>query len=194
MKIRVNLYNKLKEYLTGEEKKTKLVLVALSVAVGISLTACSINNNKYQELDRSMIITEETSVEERKSYYEQYVDNIIAQMSEKEKEQYYIEVSIEYSGEEAYSGDKIVFLRNDNVYKGDTINIEDKVKLPPGIYRIISRDVKDNDGVLGEIELLVPGEPVTLKIDYDHNEAKIVSNGQKTRWYTFFLINYPFNR
>ena len=194
MRIRVNLYNKLKEYLTGEEKKTKLVLVALSVAVGISLTACSINNNKYQELDRSMIITEETSVEERKSYYEQYVDNIIAQMSEKEKEQYYIEVSIEYSGEEAYSGDKIVFLRNDNVYKGDTINIEDKVKLPPGIYRVISRDVKDNDGVLGEIELLVPGEPVILKIDYDHNEAKVVSKGPKTRWYTFFLINYPFNR
>ena len=181
MKIRVKLYNKLKEYLTGEEKKTKLVLVALSVAVGISLTACSINNNKYQELDRSMIVTEETSVEERKSYYEQYVDNIIAQMSEKEKEQYYIEVSIEYSGEEAYSGDNIVFLRNDNVYKGDTINTDDKVKLPPGIYRVISRDVKDNDGVLGEIELLVPGEPVTLKIDYDHKEAQIVSKGQKTR-------------
>ena len=52
----------------------------------------------------------------------------------------------------------IIFLRNDNVYKGDLYDGDDSIGLPPGIYRVISekvdeiytiiRDLTHHDGTL----------------------------------------------
>ena len=58
-------------------------------------------------------------------------------------------------------------LRNDNVYEGDLYNGDDTILLPPGIYKLISSEIGGHDADFGEINLLIPGEKVTIIVDYN---------------------------
>ena len=174
----IKVFDNIKKYIGDKTSACKLVLVTLSVAVGLSLSGCDINKDSYKELNRNMIITEETSIADRKEYYKNNVDDIVDNMTEQEKDDYYVKISVEYVGSEVYKGDDLVFLRNDNVYKGDIKNTEDDLELTPGIYKVISEDVIENNGDLGEIELLTPGEEVTLTINYDEKTATVKEKGK----------------
>ena len=76
--------------------------------------------------------------------------------------------------------DNIIFFRNDDVYEGDIKNSSDEIQVIPGIYSIISHKVAENNGNLGEIELLTPGEEVTLIVDYN-NKTATLKEPTKTR-------------
>ena len=92
-------------------------------------------------------------------------------MSESEKLNYYVNVKVNYIGRENYDDDDIIFLRNDNVYKGDLYDGDDSIGLPPGIYRVISEKVDGHQSNFGEISILTPGEDVTLNVDLEDHFA-----------------------
>ena len=92
-------------------------------------------------------------------------------MTDEEKEKFYVNLTLTYTGREYYEEDYIIFLRNDNVYEGDTIG------LSPGIYRVISSKAEgDRGAALGDIYLLTPGEDVTLNVDYTSSKATIIND------------------
>ena len=93
---------------------------------------------------------------------------------------YYVNVKVNYIGRENYDDDDIIFLRNDNVYKGDLYDGDDSIGLPPGIYRVISEKVDGHQSNFGEISILTPGEDVTLNVDYNSYKASI-SSDEKTK-------------
>lgn len=167
----VKVYDKLVEHLYNTKSKTRLVLATLSLAAGLSLSGCS--TNKYSELNVNMINSEDTTVKDRKEYYEENVDELLYKMNEAEKENYYVNVELEYVGEENYKGDNIMFLRNDDTYMGDIRNSSNQIYITPGIHRVVSRDVLENNGILGEIEVLKPGETVKLIVNYDTKTVTI---------------------
>ena len=112
--------------------------------------------------------------------YEKYVEDKMDKMSESEKLNYYVNVKVNYIGRENYDDDDIIFLRNDNVYKGDLYDGDDSIGLPPGIYRVISEKVDGHQSNFGEISILKPGEDVTLNVDYNSYKASI-SSDEKTK-------------
>ena len=79
-----------------------------------------------------------------------------------------------------YEEDDIIFLRNDNVYKGDLYDGDDTIGLPPGIYKVISEKIEGHDSDLGEIYLLTPGEAVIMNVDYTSLKATI-TNDENTK-------------
>ena len=84
-----------------------------------------------------------------------------------EKEKFYVDVTVNYISRENVPEDDIIFLRNDNVYEGDLYDGDDTILLPPGIYKLISSEIKGHDADFGEINLLTPGEKVTIIVDYN---------------------------
>ena len=89
-------------------------------------------------------------------------------------------LTVTYTGRENYEEDDIIFLRNDNVYKGDLYDGDDTIGLPPGIYKVISEKIECHDSDLGEIYLLTPGEAVTMNVDYTSLKATI-TNDENTK-------------
>lgn len=172
----VKVYDKLCNYLYDTKNKSRLVLATLSLAIGLSLTGCG--TNKYGELDINKINSETTSVKDRRDYYQTYVEDVKNNMTDAEKEAYYINIDIEYVGKENYLNDDISFLRNDDVVKGDISNSTNHIHLGPGIYRIISSNVNENNGILGEIEILKPGDNVKLVVDYNNKTVTIEETGK----------------
>lgn len=184
-----------KSYIQDKSTITKSVLVATSIAIGLTLTGCtnnlvntqptntpSISNEfSYNKLDRNKLDSNSTEIEEREAYYEKYVEKVIENMSEEEKKSFFVNIDFNYENEEAYSDDNIVFLRNDNHYKGDIIVGTESAYLAPGIYKMLSRDVKENNGNLGEIEILQPGDDVTITIDYATKKATIQTETTKSK-------------
>ena len=67
-------------------------------------------------------------------------------------------MTVNYISRENVPEDDIIFLRNDNVYEGDLYDGDDTILLPPGIYKLISSEIKGHDADFGEINLLTPGE------------------------------------
>ena len=51
-------------------------------------------------------------------------------------------LTVTYTDRENYEEDDIIFLRNDNVYKGDLYDGDDTIELPPGIYKVISEKMR----------------------------------------------------
>ena len=101
-------------------------------------------------------------------------------MTSEEKEKYYVNLTVTYTGRENYEEDDIIFLRNDNVYKGDLYDGDDTIGLPPGIYKVISEKIEGHDSDLGEIYLLTPGEAATMNVDYTSLKATI-TNDENTK-------------
>lgn len=179
-----------KNYVDLKNIKKKFALVAISVAIGSMATGCNqnINSNQginenngiYQQLNEEKLDSDTTDINDRADYYEKYVDDKIDKMSESEKLNYYVNIKVNYTGRENYSGDDIIFLRNDNVYEGDLYDGDDSIGLPPGIYRVISSKVDGHQRNFGEINILTPGEDVTLNVDYNSYKASI-SSDEKTK-------------
>ena len=179
-----------KNYVDWKNIKKKFALVAISVAIGSMATGCNqnINSNQginekngiYQQLNEEKLDSDTTDINDRADYYEKNVDDKIDKMSESEKLNYYVNIKVNYTGRENYSGDDIIFLRNDNVYEGDLYDGDDSIGLPPGIYRVISSKVDGHQRNFGEINILTPGEDVTLNVDYNSYKASI-SSDEKTK-------------
>ena len=176
--------------ITKKNIKKKFALVAISVAIGSMATGCNqnINSNQYinenngiyQQLNEEKLDSNTTDINDRADYYEKYVEDKMDKMSESEKLNYYVNVKVNYIGRENYDDDDIIFLRNDNVYKGDLYDGDDSIGLPPGIYRVISEKVDGHQSSFGEISILTPGEDVTLNVDYNSYKASI-SSDEKTK-------------
>ena len=179
-----------KNYVDWKNIKEKFALVAISVAIGSMATGCNqnINSNQYinenngiyQQLNEEKLDSNTTDINDRADYYEKYVEDKMDKMSESEKLNYYVNVKVNYIGRENYDDDDIIFLRNDNVYKGDLYDGDDSIGLPPGIYRVISEKVDGHQSNFGEISILKPGEDVTLNVDYNSYKASI-SSDEKTK-------------
>ena len=124
-------------------------------------------DSPYQSLDEKKLNSENTDINDRGDYYNKNVDDRIDKMSPEEKEKFYVDVTVNYISRENVPEDDIIFLRNDNVYEGDLYNGDDTILLPPGIYKLISSEIGGHDADFGEINLLTPGEKVTIIVDYN---------------------------
>ncbi len=149
-------------------KLKKEIILIFTCAFVLLLTGCT--GGKYKKLDRSKVETSSTSIDERREYYEG-MDSMIDDMSDEEYEKYCIKLNVEYINPDL--SDTIMFLRNDDVYKGDLKTTEHHTKLAPGVYRVISLRLPKDQAVFGEIEILESGKTVTLTLDYDHSTLKL---------------------
>ena len=156
----------------GYNFKKIAAMAIISVAVVLSITGCNQNadeDSAFQTLDIEQLETDTTDINDRAEYYDKNVDDRIDEMTDEEKEKFYVNLTLTYTGREYYEEDYIIFLRNDNVYEGDTIG------LSPGIYRVISSKAEGGRGAaLGDIYLLTPGGDVTLNVDYTSSKATII--------------------
>lgn len=180
--------NKIKLYLKRNNLKRIAAMFVVLAAVVSTGTGCSHSQSAdtdsdtdsvYQTLDVKQLESETTDVNDRADYYDKNVDNRIEEMTDEEKEKFYVNLTVTYTGRENYDGDYIIFLRNDNVYEGDLYDGDDTIGLAPGVYRIISSKADDN-GNFGEIYILTPGEDVTMSVDYNSFKATI-TNDENTK-------------
>ena len=141
----------------GYNFKKIAAMAIISMAVVLSITGCNQNadeDSAFQTLDIEQLETDTTDINDRAEYYDKNVDDRIDEMTDEEKEKFYVNLTLTYTGREYYEEDYIIFLRNDNVYEGDTIGLS----------------------ALGDIYLLTPGEDVTLNVDYTSSKATIIND------------------
>ena len=141
--------------------------IVLTLLIAAIITGCNQKDSPYQSLDEKKLNSENTDINDRGDYYNKNVDDRIDKMSPEEKEEFYVDVTVNYISRENVPEDDIIFLRNDNVYEGDLYNGDDTILLPPGIYKLISSEIGGYDADFGEINLLTPGEKVTIIVDYN---------------------------
>ena len=159
------------------------VIAIISGTIVFSITGCSQNadtDSAYQTLDVEQLESETTDINDRAEYYEKNVDDHMDEMTSEEKEKYYVNLTVTYTGREHCEEDDIIFLRNDNVYVGDLYDGDDTIGLPPGIYKVISEKIEGHDSDFGEIYLLTPGEDVTMNVDYTSLKVTI-TNDENTK-------------
>lgn len=164
----------------GYNFKKISAMAIISMAVVLSITGCNQNvdeDSAFQTLDIEQLETDTTDINDRAEYYDKNVDDRIDEMTDEEKEKFYVNLTLTYTGREYYEEDYIIFLRNDNVYEGDLYDGDDTIGLSPGIYRVISSKAEGGRGAaLGDIYLLTPGEDVTLNVDYTSSKATIIND------------------
>lgn len=161
-----------------DKLKNKITLGIVLVIIMLMFTACnqkmsnngfnaSEDNPPYEKLSEEQLDSDTTDINDRSNYYEKYVEDRMDHMTKEEKlNHYYVNLKVNYNGRESYKEDDIIFLRNDNVYKGDLYDGDEEISLPPGVYRIISEKIEGHDSNFGEVKLLTPGEDVVLMVDY----------------------------
>ncbi len=166
-------------------RKNRIILPLTLIIIMLLFTGCnqkvsnnestvSKNNSPYEKLSEEQLDSDTTDINDRSDYYEKYVEDRMDHMTKEEKlHHYYVNLTVNYSGRESYEKDDIIFLRNDNVYKGDLYDGDEEISLPPGVYRIISEKVEGHDSNFGEVKLLTPGEDVVLTVDYHSLKAYI---------------------
>ena len=146
--------------------KHKIILVTTPVILSLTMTACSfdfMHNTEptYPVLDKSKI-DYNVDMRDRKDYYNENVEVIMAKMSEEELDAYYIDVNIKYIGTENIEKDDILFLRSDNRIVSNADLDDNCVQIYPGLYQIIT-----SQGSVGDMEALTPGKEIDLTIDYN---------------------------
>ena len=95
-------------------------MAIISMTVVSAITGCSQDTDSaFQTLDVEQLESETTDINDRAEYYEKNVEDRMDEMTSEEKEKYYVNLTVTYTGRENYEEDDIIFLRNDNVYKGD---------------------------------------------------------------------------
>lgn len=159
----------------------KMILTASACAVAVALTSCGNKKaaNDYKILDEQMLHSENTTVAERRVYYDEYVDDLINNMDDKEKEEYYVTLNVKPVDLSDYNEYSVRFLRNDNE---DVESIGAKgncIKLPPGVYRIVVCREDLEDETFGEFAVLFPGKKVTLEINDEKCTARITRGDGK---------------
>lgn len=176
-------------FLKNQSKlKNRIIQCAILVVMVSMVTGCNqirsgngYNTNKngstFEKLDEKQVDSYTTDINDRAKYYEKHVEGLMERMTREESiSNYFVNLKVNYSGIEQYKEDDIIFLRNDNVYKGDLYNGDDTISLPPGIYRVISEKIEQENAILGEIKLLTPHEDVVLNVDYNAACAYIASD------------------
>ena len=119
--------------------------IVLTLLIAAIVTGCNQKDSTYQSLDEKKLNSENTDINDRADYYDKNVDDRIDKMSPEEKEKFYVDVTVNYISRENVPEDDIIFLRNDNVYEGDLYDGDDTILLPPGIYKLISSEIKGHD-------------------------------------------------
>lgn len=105
-------------------------MAIISMAVVLSITGCNQNadeDSAFQTLDIEQLETDTTDINDRAEYYDKNVDDRIDEMTDEEKEKFYVNLTLTYTGREYYEEDYIIFLRNDNVYEGDLYDGDDTI-------------------------------------------------------------------
>lgn len=130
--------------------------------------------NEFKELDRNQVATDLSDIIDREKYYEEHVDNVLDDLSESEIDKYLVTIHFTFKNMDKASDDEmIMFLRNDNVLKGDlAIHKSNTFQAGPGVYRVISLKLPKDESIFGEIELLQPGADVQFEIDYATHTVK----------------------
>ena len=132
----------------GYNFKKIAAMAIISMAVVLSITGCNQNaDSAFQTLDIEQLETDTTDINDRAEYYDKNVDDRIDEMTDEEKEKFYVNLTLTYTGREYYEEDYIIFLRNDNVYEGDLYDGDDTIGLSPGIYRVISSKADSSETV-----------------------------------------------
>ena len=149
--------------------KHKPVLITTPVILSLAMTACSfdlMNSNNdieaYSTLDKSKI-DYNIDIEDREDYYTTNVEEVITDMSEEELNEYYIDVNVNYIGNENIPKENIIFLRSDNYIVGSIKSDQNFIQIEPGLYEVITSSQKS----VGEMEALTPGKEIDLTIDYN---------------------------
>lgn len=173
------------------KSKNKMVLCATLIVMVSMVAGCNqitdsnghnMNKNDsidstFEKLDEKQLDSDTTDINDRAKYYEKHVEGEMHKMTREESiANYFVNLKVNYSGIDQYKEDDIIFLRNDNVYKGDLYDGDDTISLPPGIYRVISEKIEQEKAILGEIKLLTPHEDVVLNVDYNTACAYISSD------------------
>ena len=113
----------------GYNFKKIAAMAIISMAVVLSITGCNQNadeDSAFQTLDIEQLETDTTDINDRAEYYDKNVDDRIDEMTDEEKEKFYVNLTLTYTGE-YYEEDYIIFLRNDNVYEGDLYDGDDTI-------------------------------------------------------------------
>lgn len=150
------------------KKKIGILLLCLITGLG----GCGVTgepDQKIKTLDAEKVDSETTDINDRAAYYEKYVDDPRQDMDKKECYKYYVMLHMVYKHAEAYAGDIIIFLRNDNVCLGSMDVGEPDIGLMPGIFRVIFCF----GDACEEIQILEPGKEYTLTIDFEKKTAKL---------------------
>ena len=114
----------------GYNFKKIAAMAIISMAVVLSITGCNQNadeDSAFQTLDIEQLETDTTDINDRAEYYDKNVDDRIDEMTDEEKEKFYVNLTLTYTGIEYYEEDYIIFLRNDNVYEGDLYDGDDTI-------------------------------------------------------------------
>lgn len=165
--------------------KNKMMLCVILIVIVSMVAGCNQitgnNTNKsdytFEKLDEKQLDSDTTDINDRAKYYEKHVEGEMQKMTREESiANFFVNLKVNYSGIDQYKEDDIIFLRNDNVYKGDLYDGDDTISLPPGIYRVISEKIEQEKAILGEIKLLTPHEDVVLNVDYNAACAYISSD------------------
>ena len=109
----------------GYNFKKIAAMAIISMAVVLSITGCNQNadeDSAFQILDIEQLETDTTDINDRAEYYDKNVDDRIDEMTDEEKEKFYVNLTLTYTGREY-----IIFLRNDNVYEGDLYDGDDTI-------------------------------------------------------------------
>ena len=103
----------------GYNFKKIAAMAIISMAVVLSITGCNQNadeDSAFQTLDIEQLETDTTDINDRAD-----------EMTDEEKEKFYVNLTLTYTGREYYEEDYIIFLRNDNVYEGDLYDGDDTI-------------------------------------------------------------------
>ena len=153
-------------------------MIAATVLLSMMLTACasdsvdsSNSDTGYPSLDKSKI-DYDIDIEDREDYYTTNVEEKLTEMSEEELNDYYIDVNVDYIGNENVARENIIFLRSDNYIVGSIKSDQNYVQIEPGLYEVIT----SSQGSLGEMEALTPGKEINLTIDYTNKSITYTEN------------------
>ena len=114
----------------GYNFKKIAAMAIISMAVVLSITGCNQNadeDSAFQTLDIEQLETDTTDINDRAEYYDKNVDDRIDEMTDEEKEKFYVILTLRYTGRDYYVEDYIIFLRNDNVYEGELYDGDDTI-------------------------------------------------------------------
>lgn len=165
-----------------KNSKHKILLAAASILFILTAIACAFvfmnresNDTTYASLDKSKI-DYDVDFDERNDYYRTNVEELLTAMSEEERNNYYIDVHVEYIGAENIPIENIIFLRSDNLLDGNIKSNQNFIQISPGLYEVITSSL----GSVGEMEALTPGKAIDLTIDYNKKRITYTEKDKPT--------------
>lgn len=96
----------------GYNFKKIAAMAIISMAVVLSITGCNQNadaDSAFQTLDIEQLETDTTDINDRAEYYDKNVDDRIDEMTDEEKEKFYVNLTLTYTGRKYYEEDYIIF-------------------------------------------------------------------------------------